>query len=103
VGSLTQTPTFDGVLTTPVSSSKRASISSRASEKGRYISMSLVAEHRAMKTDTGESVHDVARRLVKPKYWWLIDPRKSRRIGYWDSLTSVRGSRPKSPHHTLTR
>ena len=39
--------------------------------------------------ETGETVEEYARRLVYNKYPWIIDPRKSRRIGYWDTLTSV--------------
>lgn len=52
--------------------------------------MSLAAEHASMLCDTGETIHDVARRLVKPKYPWLIDPRKSKVMAYWDLITSVR-------------
>ena len=40
--------------------------------------------------ETGETVRDYYKRYVKPKYPWLIDPRKSKRIGYWDAITSVR-------------
>ena len=39
--------------------------------------------------ETGESVEVYARRLISPKHPWLIDPRKSKRIGYWDALTSI--------------
>lgn len=47
-------------------------------------------EHLAILTsDSGLPVHEVARRLVTPKHPWLIDPRTSRRIGYWDMITSV--------------
>ena len=51
--------------------------------------MSRREEYLAMRTDTGDTVYDVAKRLVQPKHPWLIDPRKSKIIGYWDVLTSV--------------
>ena len=39
--------------------------------------------------ETGESLEEYARAFARPKHPWLIDPRKSRRIGYWDMITSV--------------
>jgi hypothetical protein len=51
--------------------------------------MTHVQEHMEIKTVDGLSVHEVAKRMVTPKHPWLIDPRKSRRIGYWDATTSV--------------
>jgi hypothetical protein len=54
--------------------------------------MSQLDVHRLIKTDTGESVHAVAKRLVTPKHPWLIDPRSSNIIGYWDLVTTVSAS-----------
>ena len=53
--------------------------------------MSALALHRSMKcAGTFETVHEVARRLWGPRPpCWIIDPRKSRRLGYWDALTTL--------------
>ena len=51
--------------------------------------MTELAAHRAMKCKgTDETIHEVARRLTPPKHWLLIDPTKSKRMGYWDTLTT---------------
>ena len=53
--------------------------------------VSALALHRSMKcAGTGETVHEVARRIAggRPPCW-IIDPRKSRRLGYWDALTTL--------------
>ena len=52
--------------------------------------MSALAAHQAMKVvGSDETVHEVARRLTAPKHWLLIDPAKSKRMGYWDALTTL--------------
>ena len=38
---------------------------------------------------TGESIQEYARAFVRPRYPWLIDPRVSKRVGYWDALTAM--------------
>ena len=35
------------------------------------------------------SIEETARRLSANKHPWLIDPRTSKRIGYWDGCTSI--------------
>ena len=38
---------------------------------------------------TNETVYEVAQRLVKPNRWFTIDPRNSKRMGYWDTMTTL--------------
>ena len=52
--------------------------------------MSKRKELMSILTTEGLPVHEVARRLVQPKHPWLIDPRTSKRVGWWDAITSVR-------------